>query len=507
MDSVASCFPPSLGLMKLEAYLPAESPWRFCLEPVEKGQGQLLDTFDEKLLQSDRLLLRLGDYLLLIDLAGGSLVVQHAQKIWKFAAELAEGPVREILAGLTTLRAFVPVADLRIQWQHGALRDDEAKAGVWVNYLRLGRGRRTVRLFLAETLRGYDQARDELVEALSAAGAQPGCQVAGLYNELRIPPRNYSAKPEIPMQAEAPAGETAVLISAALLRVVRANEEGIIADYDTEFLHDYRVSLRKVRSLLSLFKGVFDPGETRRLQTECAALMQETNRLRDLDVYLLEQAVFHRLVPPDIAQGLAVLFAHIAEERRRAYAVVCKVLHSSRYRKRIVRLEKLFTDGKGPTPGPAGQEPSLAFAGRLVMKRYRKVCRIARQIDQNTADEIIHQLRIQCKKLRYIIEFFTPLFAKGEVDPIIKPLKRLQDNLGNFNDASVQQHFLGDVLTTSLDRFSGREIMVAQAVGALRAMLHQRQREERALVEENFMSFDSAETRATLRQLFPSEGL
>jgi hypothetical protein len=71
----------------------------------------------------------------------------------------------------------------------------------------------------------------------------------------------------------------------------------------------------------------------------------------------------------------------------------------------------------------------------------------------------------------------------------------------------VQQHFLGDVLTTSLDRFSGRESVVAQAVGALRAMLHQRQREERALVDQNFMSFDSAETRATLHQLFPSEGL
>jgi len=507
MDSVASCFPPSLGLLKLEAYLPPKSPWRVCLEPVEKGQGQLLDTFDEKLFQEERLLLRLGDYLLLIDLAGGSLVVQHAPNIWKFAAELAEGPVRDILAGLTTLRAFVPVASLRIQWQHGALRDDEAKAGVWVNFLRLGRGRRTVRLFLAEMLRGYDQARDDLLQALSATGAQPGCQLAGLYSELRISPRNYSAKPVIPMQAEAPAGETAVLIIAALLRVVRANEEGIIADYDTEFLHDYRVSLRKVRSLLSLFKGVFDAKETRRLQTECAALMQETNRLRDLDVYLLEQAEFHRLVPPDVDQGLTELFAHIAEERQRAYAMVCKVLHSSRYRKRIARLEKLFIDGKVPSSGPAGQQPSLAFAGHLVMKRYRKVCRIARQIDRNTADEVVHQLRIQCKKLRYIIEFFTPLFAKGDLDPVIKPLKRLQDNLGNFNDASVQQHFLGDVLTASLDRFPGREIMVAQAVGALRAMLYQRQLAERALVEENFMSFDSAETRAILHQLFPSEGL
>ena len=50
----------------------------------------------------------------------------------------------------------------------------------------------------------------------------------------------------------------------ALLDIMVANEPGMRADLDTEFLHDYRVSLRRTRSLLGQIKNVFpaDCGHT-----------------------------------------------------------------------------------------------------------------------------------------------------------------------------------------------------------------------------------------------------
>ncbi len=77
---------------------------------------------------------------------------------------------------------------------------------------------------------------------------------------------------------------------------------------------------------------------------------------------------------------------------------------------------------------------------------------------QDTEDEVVHQLRINCKKLRYLMEFFAPLFPENEIKTLIKALKLLQDNLGNFNDYSVQQIFLRQVLNEKMVIFGGREV-------------------------------------------------
>ncbi len=57
-------------------------------------------------------------------------------------------------------------------------------------------------------------------------------------------------------------------------------------------------------------------------------------------------------------------------------------------------------------------------------------------------DEAVHQVRIQCKKLRYLVEFFSELLPAEETEHIEKQLRRLQNTLGLFNDYSVQQRSL-----------------------------------------------------------------
>src|SRR5690606_17893965 len=133
---------------------------------------------------------------------------------------------------------------------------------------------------------------------------------------------------------------------------------------------------------------------------------------------------------------------------------------------------------------------------------YRKVCKIAATIRPETEDAHIHELRIHCKKLRYLMEFFTPIFPKAPFDALLKRLKRLQDNLGLFNDYSVQQQSLQTFLQ-ELPSSGGRINMeVAQSVGALIAVLHKRQLEERAKVVKSFTNFNSPTTQLTFSTLF-----
>ena len=100
------------------------------------------------------------------------------------------------------------------------------------------------------------------------------------------------------------------------------------------------------------------------------------------------------------------------------------------------------------------------------------------------------------------MELFAPLFPVRETKKLVKPLKRLQDNLGLFNDYSVQQERLGDVLRRMEEAPDAGDIEIAQSVGALVAVLHRLQREERAKVMASFETFNSRDTCQVFRSLF-----
>src|SRR5690606_3590948 len=117
-----------------------------------------------------------------------------------------------------------------------------------------------------------------------------------------------------------------------------------------------------------------------------------------------------------------------------------------------------------------------------------------------TPDAEIHELRIECKKLRYLMEFFSPVFPKDGFRSILKPLKKLQDSLGLFNDRAVQQVRL---LTFS-DTLGGepRKLEIVQSLGALVVVLHQNQMAEREKIVAAFTNFNGDRTQQTFRQVF-----
>ena len=69
---------------------------------------------------------------------------------------------------------------------------------------------------------------------------------------------------------------------------MQRNEPGVRADIDSEFLHDYRVAVRRTRSALSQIKDVLPEDKVEHFKTEFGWLGQMTGPTRDLDVYLLQ---------------------------------------------------------------------------------------------------------------------------------------------------------------------------------------------------------------------------
>ena len=101
------------------------------------------------------------------------------------------------------------------------------------------------------------------------------------------------------------------------------------------------------------------------------------------------------------------------------------------------------------------------------------------------------------------MEFFSALFPQKMLDELIKSLKRLQNNLGLFNDYSVQQTSLEEFLTTYAQTHRNKNLIaMAESIGALIILLLQKQLAERAKVMQSFTLFDSPETRMKFSEVF-----
>ncbi len=464
-------------------------------------EGRLLDTFNEEVRKSGKLLLSINDRLLLIDWRSGDIFEQPVDYSWSFLPELKSGPVRDNLKGVSKIRAINPVAGLKIRQDKGLVLDDEVKTRVRLSFFSFRRKKRSLLCGVTRILRGYEKTHGILVSWLLAEGAQKNSDPLTVYTQLGIPTRNYSVKPRLEISGTDNIKKSVTTIIRTSLGVAEQNEPGIIADLDTEFLHDYRVSFRKVRSALSLFSGIYESRETARLKKEFGGLMKKTNRLRDLDVYLLDRDRYFSLVPESSHEGLEILFTHLRRVRKTEHRNFCRVLKSKEYRKSMDTWKELFSDPSNLPDGRQKKSPSSTFAAKRILKRYKKVCTIARTIDARTEDAVVHELRIECKKLRYLMEFSTPFFAGKKMKKLIRSLKRLQDNLGRFNDYSVQQRFPAEFLEEKMKR-SRKGIKMAEAIGALTAMLYQLQCRERNLVMENFARFDTEKVHAAFQELF-----
>ncbi|OIQ31312.1 MAG: hypothetical protein BM562_08395 [Alphaproteobacteria bacterium MedPE-SWcel] len=468
---------------------------------------RILDSHDQKLRQTGRALLQSGDQLTLLE-ADHAPRCQPAGRGGDFPSDLPDGPVRKLTQKLFPLRCFLSQATGHMQ--HSLLRvvGDEHKTRFQAEVARFQRctDDAPVHVVTFSQPPGEERALASMRRALMAHGAVDWT-AERFATALALGAVSYVAKPETIFAEGDTAFDVAVQIIGNYIAVARANEAGIIADLDSEFLHDYRIALRKIRSVLSLFPGVFDSVETAELKATFAALMSPTGRLRDLDVYLMEQETYAILVPARLRAGLQVMFDAFAEERNGCHARLAQHLESPSYHRTMATLADQLSHPAGLLRGKNGGVKAEAYARKRLWKRYRKICRIAEHIHDDTPDAEIHELRIACKKLRYLLEFFAPLFPAKRTRRVIKRMKRLQDNLGAFNDYCVQLDALARFVATNAALEGPRRREATRSIGALSAALDQKRRVERARVLENLDHFNGAATRADLLALCRGKGV
>jgi len=87
---------------------------------------------------------------------------------------------------------------------------------------------------------------------------------------------------------------------------------------------------------------------------------------------------------------------------------------------------------------------------------------------------------------------------------LIGHLKKLQDNLGRFNDLSVQQNNLAAFLK-QVNRNKAHSMNTAAALGGLITRLNQEQRLERQQFEERFSEFSASKNKRLFKKRFKDD--
>ena len=111
----------------------------------------------------------------------------------------------------------------------------------------------------------------------------------------------------------------------ALTAALIANEPGLRANLDSEFLHDFRVALRRTRSLLGQLKHVFPENVVAHFGAEFSWMGRLTGPPRDLDVLVLSL----RDQPEDVdAGGFQALLAFLGQMQEREHRSLVEALDS-----------------------------------------------------------------------------------------------------------------------------------------------------------------------------------
>ena len=466
------------------------------------------DTFEWGVWFGGHLLYSCGDVYYLCTREGGwtgaVLCEEEAGGRRRFWGEFETPAMRAKLEGLLGLRGLSPVVEGTFRHSQEEVRNEVGKIVCRVEWTSVSPGKKRGGEELLNSCRvlpllGYEAEAVRLVEYLTQRGARTSGDgpVDVLLRHSGQMPQQYTLRPAFGLTRETPAREAVRRISLSILEIATRTVPGILDDLDTEFLHDYRICLRKIRSVLSLVKDVYPAEETQRLRKILGDLARQTNRLRDLDVYLLARDEYLGLLPPGLRPSLEGMFEDFSAERVREVRRVISKLRAPAWRHLVKELEEYFSEDTPHEPSPNADLPAAPLAFRCIYKRYRKIREIAAGIGADTPDEAVHQLRIECKKLRYLIEFFTELIPQGEGAVLLRLLRRLQGRLGEFNDASVQQKSL---LHSWEQKKSG--VQVALGVGGLVSILYHRQQQTRGLIAQALEGFCGGSTAATFKRTF-----
>ncbi|WP_216214191.1 CHAD domain-containing protein [Amycolatopsis aidingensis] len=254
--------------------------------------------------------------------------------------------------------------------------------------------------------------------------------------ELGLPDQPASAGPQ-----DSPAAHVRAKVDAQLRALLRY-EPGTRSGVDPEDLHQMRVALRRMRSVLKLSGQQLGP-DAERVRGELGWLGGALGEVRDFDVLIEHLREVVRDFDEQDQPAAEELIGVFAGQRGRAKGKLTRALNSKRYQQLLRDTAALATGSAGVPDGEQAKEVQLPKGTALVgslRKPYRRFRKAVRALPADPPDDELHELRIHGKRLRYAAELARPAAGKKDakrIKKLIGATKELQTVLGEHQDAVV----------------------------------------------------------------------
>lgn len=249
-----------------------------------------------------------------------------------------------------------------------------------------------------------------------------------------------------PITPDMPIAELGRQMLAAQLAIIQTYWPVLQQGPEVTAVHETRKAIRRTYTAVRIFRPYFEPGLLDGYRKRLRKLMKRLAPCRDTAVFLDKLQLFATESDVDLAE----LIAYWQGQLTAVDANLQQYVNRGKWAKFWpVYAEFTGTAGRGVLPWPplAPVKSRHLIPGLL----YERVAGVRAFDDYGrshlTAADIhqMHQIRIQCKELRYAFEFFSPLLGP-EIEPVIAVLEQLQDNLGALNDARVALEMLERVM-------------------------------------------------------------
>lgn len=193
---------------------------------------------------------------------------------------------------------------------------------------------------------------------------------------------------------------------------------------DDEGIHDMRVAIRRLRTLLKIAREVYGRWHTDAVRRAFAEVMRATGDLRDEEV--LEETLEGASAHPRFGAWLS---GRKSREQKLRRALVVQIERGELDRARLM-LKALLVFPVDPE-----RDVELSRFARKTVERARRKVETMRDVEPS--DVIgLHDLRIAYKELRYSIELLAdalPIDARAQLEPATVFQKRL----GEIHDVDV----------------------------------------------------------------------
>lgn len=363
----------------------------------------------------------------------GSSLVHRDEHDFAPVGRRVPAEARSLVTAYVRTASLDPVATIHTKRRRWALRSDDRELAELVDdEVSVLEGRKVVSRFRELEIEAREASITELeriAEVLRSAGAT---DLEPIPKAVRaMGPRATAAPDPVVDPKVGPDEPAANAVQAALVRGVRR-----LIEHDSETrlgepegVHQMRVAARRLRSDLRTFEVVLDPAWVETLTIDLKWLAKLLGGVRDMDV-LLDR--LHRDAN-DLEGDLKPLFHALEGQREVKREALMSGLTGDRF---PAMLDRLMEAAAAPGLTEQASAPAAEILLAPVAATWKELSPLARKLDESSADDDYHTVRIYAKRTRYASEAVIEVFGK-EAKRYASAAADVQDVLGEHQDAIV----------------------------------------------------------------------